>query len=130
MDPRQPFSFDWSNQEPTYDHHVHGLLGGPPPLASNSSNFQAPFQSSFQGAITNDLQANNDISMEGNEVEEQPAPVDVMARPKTGASRRVTSEHLDWNLYKDAIWRLYMDQNKTLSETMEAMDNAYSFKAT
>ena len=79
--------------------------------------------------MVNDLQPNNDISMEGNEAEEPPAPSVAIAQPKTRSFRRVRGENLDWNAYKDAIRSLYIDQNKSLPETMQAMDNLHSFKA-
>ena len=130
MDPHQPFPFGWSSDGPTYNHQLHDLLGEPQQLGSISSNFQAPLQGHFHGGIANDFPPNNDISMEGIEVEEKPAPLSTMARPKTKSSGVVKSENLNWNAYKDAIRSLYIDQNKTLSETMEAMKNHHSFKAT
>lgn len=129
MDPHQSFPFGWGNHGPTYNHQVHGLVGGAPQLPSDSSASQAPFPSSYQLGMSSDLPPIDDSSMNADEVEEQPAPLDAIARPKTRSSHRAKREHLDWNAYKDAIWSLYVDQNKTLSETMEAMDNVYSFKA-
>ena len=130
MDPHQPFPFDWSNHGPTYNQQVHDLLEEPPQLASISSSFQAPLQSHFQSGIANDFPPNNGISMEGIEVEEQPVPLKTMARPKTKSSGGVKSENPNWNAYKDAIRSLYIDKKKTLSETMAAMKNDHSFKAT
>ena len=129
MDPHQSSPFGWGNHEATYNHQVHGLFGGAPQLASSSSTFQAPLQSPFQIGSASDFPPNNDISMEGYEVEEQSAPLDAIAQPETRSSRRTKGEQLDWNAYKNAIRSLYMDQNKTLSETMEAMENVHSFKA-
>jgi hypothetical protein len=129
MDPHQSFPFDWGNHGPAYNHQVHGLLGGPPQPASSSSTFEAPFQNRFQAGMVNDLQPNNDISMEGYEAEEPPAPSAAIAQPNTRSFHRVRGENIDWNAYKDVIRSLYIDQNKSLSETMQAMDNLHSFKA-
>ena len=129
MDPHQSFPFNWGINGPTYDQQVHGLLREPPQVASSSSTFEAPFQDPFQGSITNELQSNNDIPMAGSEEEQQLAPPVVIAQPKTAFSRRAKGEQLDWNAHKDAIRSLYIDQNKSLSDTMRDMENHHSFKA-
>ena len=54
------------------------------------------------GAITD--QPNNNISMEDNKEEQQPAPSVAIAQLKTEPFRQARSEHLDLNSYKDAIW--------------------------
>lgn len=119
MDSQQSFPFDWGdNHEPAYNQQLHDILGGPPQPASSSSTFEAPFQNPFRPGMVDDLQPDNDISMKDNE-----------AQPESRSSRRVRGENLDWNAYKDAIWTLYIDQNKSLSETMQAMDDLHSFKA-
>lgn len=43
--------------------------------------------------------------------------------------RRSKYGHLKWDTYKEILKRLYVDENKTLSETMEIMKNEYSFEA-
>lgn len=67
--------------------------------------------------------------MEENIAEEQPAPSAMRAQTETASSRRGKRELVDWNAHKATIRSLYIDQNKTLSETIEAMDKFYSFKA-
>lgn len=129
MDSHQSFPYNWGDHGPAYNQQVHGLLGGPSQLASTSSNFETSFQNPFHDSMANDFRPNNDIPMEGIEAEEQPIPSIATAQPETGSSRRARAEHLDWNAYKDAIWSLYIDQNKSLSETMQAMDDLHSFKA-
>ncbi len=129
MDSHQSFAFNWGDHGPSYNQQSHGLLGGPSQLASSSSTFEASYQNPFQAGMANHLPPNNDISMDGIEAEEQPTPSVPTAHPKTGSSRRAKAKHLDWNAYKDAIRSLYIDQNKSLPETMQAMDDLYSFKA-
>ena len=129
MDSSQSFPIDWSNYGPAHNQQVHGLLGASQGLASNPSTFEAPFPNPFQAGLANDLQPNNDISMEGNEEQEQSAPSVAIAQPKTGSLRRAKGGYLDWNAYKDAIWSLYIGQNKSLSKTIEDMEESHSFKA-
>ena len=125
----QPFPFDWSNHGPAYNQQVQGLLGGSQRIGSSSSTFEAPFQEPFQAGMANNFQPYNDISMKGNEEEGQPAPAAPIAQARTGPFHRATGEHLDWNTYKDTIWSLYIDQNKSLVETIQDMENLHSFKA-
>lgn len=129
MDSRQSFPFDWSNYGPAHNQQVHGLIGAPQGLAPNPSTFEAPFPTPFQAGLVNNLQPDKDIYMEGDGEEQQSAPSVARAQPNTGSSRRAKSEYPDWNTYKDAIWSLYIDQNKSLAETIQEMENLHSFKA-
>ena len=36
--------------------------------------------------------------------------------------------HARWQTHKDTIERLYLDENKTLSDLMHIMDKSYGFK--
>ena len=74
----------------------------------------------------NNPQSENDTVMENVEAQEQPALVAVRPHP---APRRAKSQHLDWDTHKPTIKSFYIDQNKSLLETMQAMDEQYSFKA-
>ena len=129
MDSHQSFPFPWSSHGPAYDQQLHGLLGRPQQPAPSSSTFEATFPNSFEADMANEIQPNNDISMTGNEEQDQPAPPVAIAQPKVGPFRRVEGEHLDWDAYKDAIWNLYIGQNKSLSETMQDMERLHAFKA-
>ena len=67
--------------------------------------------------------------MENAEAQEQPAPTAVREQLRTASSRLAKSQQLDWDTHKPAIKCFYFDQRKTLPETMQAMDEQYSFKA-
>jgi hypothetical protein len=129
MDSRQPFSSAWDG--PAYNQQVHGLVGKSSnnQLASGSFAFEPSYQNHFQADTPYNLQPNTDVSMTGYEVEKLPAPSIAKAPPEIGSSRRAKYEHLDWNAHKAAIQSLYLDQNKSLSETMESMKNLHSFDA-
>ena len=129
MDSHQPFTFDWRNHEPAYNQQDHGLFGGPPQPASSTITFEAPFQDPFQAGKRNEVQSNDDALMAGVEEEEQPVPPVATAPPTTGFSRRAKGEQLDWNAYKDTIKSLYIEQKLSLAETMKAMEDLHSFKA-
>ena len=67
--------------------------------------------------------------MEGNEEEKQPVPAAAIAQSRTGPIHRAKGEQPDWNAYKDTIWSLYIDQDESLPETIQDMENLHSFKA-
>ncbi|RYP63797.1 hypothetical protein DL770_009297 [Monosporascus sp. CRB-9-2] len=55
-------------------------------------------------------------------------------RPPRGAQTRPRAPrarygHLDWDAHKDTIKSLYMDEDKTLADTMEIMKREHSFEA-
>lgn len=129
MESDQSFSLGWGNHGSAYDEQVHGLFEGASQLASSSSAFGTSYQIHPRVGIVGNVQAHNDIPMEDYEAQEQPAPSAVRAPPETAPSRRTKSQHHDWDAHKALIKRLYIDQNKSLPETMEAMERLHSFKA-
>ncbi|KAL8860637.1 MAG: hypothetical protein Q9178_002990 [Gyalolechia marmorata] len=122
-------SFDWHNDGTAYDPQVHGLLGHFPQIPSTSAALKTPYQMPFAPEMAHEAQVSNSVSMGDYETGPQPGPSIHEAQRDAGASRRARSEHLDWNEYKNKIKMLYLDQNKSLSETMEAMSKQYSFNA-
>ncbi|KAI4280424.1 MAG: hypothetical protein L6R38_004469 [Xanthoria sp. 2 TBL-2021] len=82
----------------------------------------------FDPDLVHEAQAYNNVSMGNYETGPRPGPYIHGARDAR-SSRRARSEHLDWNAHKDTIKKLYLDQNKSLSETIEAMKEQYSFDA-
>ena len=130
MDPQQLFSFSWNNPEHAYNDQVHGVFAGPSQLAPGSSTFSTSYQTLPQQSVTNFLQSDDDVIMEGgSEPKGRPAPSGVRAEPDSKSSRRAKTDSLNWDAHKTAIKTLYIDQNKSLSETRESMDRLYSFKA-
>jgi hypothetical protein len=71
----------------------------------------------------------DDIAMQYSGVEGHPILSVAKAQTDTRPSRRAKYGHLDWKAHKIAIRNLYMDQNKSLSETMAVMKNMHSFDA-
>lgn len=128
MDSNSLYPFDWNNQKSAYNGLVHDPLGEPSPVISGSSAFSASYQNPFRAGTANVPQP-SDISMEGIEMEQPPAPSTASAQPETGSSRRAKFEQLDWNAHKASIKNLYLDENKSLPETMKVMNDIHSFKA-
>ncbi|KAL8713832.1 MAG: hypothetical protein Q9225_006682 [Loekoesia sp. 1 TL-2023] len=133
MDPHPSTPFGWHNDGTAYAQQSHGLLGGSSQIPSTSAAFEASYQNPFAAGMANEAQPGNDVSMANYEMEPQPGlqPGPSIHGAQRGArpSRRARSGHLDWNAYKDTIKELYIDQNKSLPETMEAMNERYSFNA-
>ncbi|KAL8839145.1 MAG: hypothetical protein Q9176_004648 [Flavoplaca citrina] len=129
MDSHPSSSFSWHNDEMAYHPQVNGLLGDFSQIPSTSAAFEAPYQISFAPDMAHEAQASNNVSMGDYETGPQPGPSIHEAQRDARASRRAKSEHLDWNEYKDTIKKLYIDQNKSLLETMKAMSEQYSFNA-
>lgn len=133
MNPHPSMPFGWHNDGTAYGQQVHGLLGGSSQMPSNSAAFEASYQIPFAADMANEAQPSNDVSMANYETEPQlgpqPGPSIHRAQRNARPSRRARSEHLDWNAYKDTIKELYIDQNKSLPETMAVMNEQYSFNA-
>jgi Clr5 domain len=132
MDSRQPFPTAWGGHTPVYNQQVQELSGESSnnQLGFGSFAYEPPYQNPFQGdAAVYDLEHNHDVPMAGHEVENRPAPSVAKSTHEGGSSRRTKYVHLDWNTHKPTIQRLYMDENKSLSETMERMKSIYSFDA-
>ena len=129
MDPHPSFQFGWENDENTYDQQGHGLLGLHSQTPTTSSVFGQQYQMPIAAHLANEVQVSNDTPMRNNEEEPQPAPLPHGAQPDTRFQSRGRSERLDWNAHKDMIRELYIDQNYSLPETMEAMRERYSFDA-
>lgn len=125
MDQHPSFSFAWHNPGIAYDQQVHGLHEVPP----ISAGFEQSYQNPFTADRANEIQPSNDVAMEDQQTGLPPIPSIPGAQAEARALRRPRSEHLDWNAYKAKIEELYMTQNKTLPETMEAMNEKYSFNA-
>lgn len=49
--------------------------------------------------------------------------------PPNGGSRRSRYGTLDWEKHKSPIKKLYMDENKSLKDTMEIMKEEHGFEA-
>ena len=112
-----------------YDQQVHGLLEGSSEAPPVSNGLEQPYQNIFTADIGNGFQPSNDVSMEDQQTGPPPVPSIPGAQTEAKALRRARSEHLDWNAYKETIRVLYIEQNKSLFETMEAMKENYSFNA-
>ena len=129
MDTHQSFAYAWENDGVTYGPPVHGLLASQSQIPPASSVFQPSYEMPFAPDSTNEVQLRNDVSIGNNEVEPQPAQVRHEVQPDARFPSRGRGERLDWNGHKDMIKKLYVDQNKSLPETMEAMKERYSFDA-
>lgn len=127
MDSNPSIPFGWHNDGTAYDQQVHGLLGDSSQIPSTSTAFEASSQIPFAPDPAHEAQAYNNVSMGDYETGPPPGPYIHGAQRDARSSRRARSEHLDWNAHKDTIKKLYLDQNKSLSETMEAMKEQYSF---
>ena len=49
--------------------------------------------------------------------------------PGNNTTRRSKYRHLDWEAHKGRIKQLYLDDDKTLAETMDIMKTGHSFEA-
>ena len=63
-----------------------------------------------------------------NILHDEPNSTSMAAPPRT-ASRRSKYKGLDWDEHKPKIKELYLDEDRSLSETMRIMKEAYSFNA-
>ena len=118
MDSSQAFSFTWDPQGPTYTSRTDNLFGDP------SFHTSAPFQTS--GYIT---QSSNDVQMEGADIQLDSQSATTTNRP--GAitpSSRPRNERLDWSAHYATIKQLYIDENKSLPQTKEIMEQNHSFR--
>lgn len=125
MDSHPSIPFVWRDDGTAYDQQMHGLLGDPSQIPSTSTAHEASYQITPNLAMADEARANNDVSMGQYDV----GPSVYGAPPNARSSRRARGEQLDWNAHKDTIKKLYLDQNNSLSETMEAMKEQYSFHA-
>ncbi|RYP62306.1 hypothetical protein DL771_009791 [Monosporascus sp. 5C6A] len=66
------------------------------------------------------------MSDTGNEAQVLRPPRGAQTKPRAPRARY---GHLDWDAHKDTIKRLYMDEDKTLADTMEIMKRVHSFEA-
>ncbi|KAL8777117.1 MAG: hypothetical protein Q9213_007998 [Squamulea squamosa] len=98
-------------------------------MPSMSSAFDATYQNPFATDTANEGQPSNDVSMMMYEIEPQLGPTIPGADQDARSSRRARNGHLDWNAFKETIKELYINQNKSLPETMDAMNKQYSFNA-
>ena len=108
-----------------YGQQMHGLLGDPSQIPSTSTAHEASYQIPSNPAMADEARPNNDVSMGHYDM----GPSMHGAPPNARSSRQARGEQLDWDAHKDRIKKLYLDQNKSLSETMEAMQEQYSFHA-
>ena len=129
MEQHRSFQFVWPSPGIPYDQQVHGLLGGSSEVPSVSTGFEQSYRNPFTADMGNGFQPSNDVSMEDQQTGPPPIPSIPGAQTEARASRRARSEHLDWNAYKETIRELYIEQNNSLAETMEAMKEDYSFNA-
>lgn len=53
----------------------------------------------------------------------------VAVEPPRGGSRRSKYQHLKWNLHKNTIRRIYLEEDRSLAETMSYMKKKHSFEA-
>ncbi|KAL8767768.1 MAG: hypothetical protein Q9209_005854 [Squamulea sp. 1 TL-2023] len=98
-------------------------------MPSTSTAFDASYQNPVVTDTANEGQPSNDVSIMNHEIEPQPRPIIPGAVQVARSSHRARSGHLDWNTYKETIKELYINQNKSLPETMDAMNKQYSFDA-
>lgn len=127
MDSYQPFPFGWGYQGPT-DNQQPSSPGQFPNTAMESSSTLFSYQNLLQVNAAYDLRP-DDMTVKYGGVEGHPTLSVAEAQTDTRPSRRAKYGYLDWKAHKAAIRNLYMDQNKSLSETMEVMKNVHSFDA-
>ena len=125
MDPYPSILFARRDDGTAYDQQMHGLLGDPPQIPSTSTAHEASYQIPSNLAMADEARANNDVSMGHYDMGPSMHGAPLNAR----SSCRARNEQLDWDAHKDMIKKLYLDQNKSLSETMEAMKEQHSFHA-
>lgn len=128
INPYNSFPIGWDNIDIPLPDHIRDLFTESAQPASDAFNFGTSYQAHLRNGIANDPQP-NDTFEENVEAPEQLALTVVRAQPETASSRRAKSQHLDWDTHKHTIKSFYIDQNKSLPETMQAMDEQYSFKA-
>jgi hypothetical protein len=90
-------------------------------------DFPLPTQLSFSSAVQiSDPLAINAARQQNTVTQDQDPP-----RRPTGqrASRRLKYTGLDWDHHKPQLKRIYLDENKSLSETIAIMRDQYSFDA-
>lgn len=59
----------------------------------------------------------------------QPIPLQSQPNAFNSTSRRSKHADLDWDEYQDTLHELYMQEGKTLTETMKIMKEQYGFVA-
>ena len=129
MDLHRSLMFGWNNDGISHDQSVHGLLENHSQIPPTSSGFHPRYAMPSALDSTNEVQLSNDVSMGNAVVEPQPAQSRHGVQPDSRFPSRGRGERLDWNAHKDIIKKLYIDQNRSLPETMEAMKERYSFDA-
>lgn len=127
MEPYRSIPLDWGNPGSAYNEQSRSGFRFSRNLVPVPFNIGTVYQTQFQNGMADNAQA--DIIMDNNEPEEQPARSALEAQPARAQSSRARSAHLDWDSHKDRIKDLYIDKNKSLPETMKAMDEVYFFKA-
>ena len=137
MDGHHSFSFSWDATHPNYNQpmHRHALN----PLEGSSRTALAAEPNAYevlQYRTTpqtpygegDGVQPNNNLKDQaGLQLDQEP---DVTRpQPTVKPSRRAKYLDLDWNANRVAIKGLYIDQNKSLSETIEIMKDRHGFDA-
>ena len=129
MDSHPLFSFSWQNDGTPFDQQVHSLFERHSQIPSTPSVFEPSYQTPFAAHLANEVQLSNEVSRGNNDEGSQPASAVYGIQPGAGFPNRGMGERLDWNAHKDKIRELYVEQNNSLPETMEAMKELYSFDA-
>ncbi|KAI4254099.1 MAG: hypothetical protein LQ352_003291 [Teloschistes flavicans] len=128
MDLHAPASPSWDRNGNAYHQPVHDIFDSSSLILSDSPAFQPSYHDPFT-TMENKAQPSSEISMGNNETELHSAPSIRGAQMDARPTRRARSDRLDWDACKDTIKELYIDQNKSLSETMAVMRKEYSFNA-
>lgn len=86
-------------------------------------------QNPFETHHSDFAEADHDVNMTGNDSER--VALQQVADPsiENTRSRPADKQRLDWDSHKAIIKDLYIDQNKSLPETMKIMGDSYSFHA-
>lgn len=132
MDSHQQFSFGWDVHSQPNNQHGQGFPGGPSNGQTSPSQFAfgPSYPLSIQAGLEYRPQPDGDVPMPDDEVEDKLSPQ--IAGPeagKSGTARRAKYGHLNWAAHKHTIKQLYLDEDKTLTETIEMMKRLHSFDA-
>ncbi|KAK8084450.1 hypothetical protein PG997_005721 [Apiospora hydei] len=131
MDSHDSHGFSWTSPRTsrTYNFPNSFELGQDVQPVPGPSTIGPPFNA--QGSSGTDS-ANGDTAdapMEGAALMQPPLRAVSETVPHTSTNRRSKYKHLDWDAHKDIIRQLYLDDDKTLAETMDTMKNTHSFEA-
>lgn len=111
---------NWGFDSVTDGNGLSNLLSESHIPGQSSQNFLDP---NFQASSSNN--ASNPRVQEETQRRQTVASDD----PTLAPTRRSKYQNLDWNEHKAEIQRLYLEENKSLPETMQIMKDRFSFEA-